>query len=98
MEQRFLEALSFEQAGSVDQIEVGICCARIGNSSMLLSCTAFRGEELLVGGELPLPPAVLGGGSGMVSVYDNLIQSNLANDDGGGLRLLADPSRLRVGA
>jgi YbgC/YbaW family acyl-CoA thioester hydrolase len=35
-----------------DQLDVGIRTQRIGNSSMLLSCGAFRGEQLLVGGEL----------------------------------------------
>ncbi len=35
-----------------DQLDVGIRTQRIGNSSLLLSCGAFRGEQLLVGGEL----------------------------------------------
>ncbi|NLG83257.1 MAG: pectin esterase [Firmicutes bacterium] len=47
-----------------------------------------EGGGLLIGGEQPMPPAVLGTGSGRVAVYANLIQGNLANDDGGGLRLL----------
>lgn len=35
-----------------DQLDIGIRTQRIGNSSLLLSCGAFRGEQLLVGGEL----------------------------------------------
>ena len=35
-----------------DQIEVGIKTARIGNSSILIGGAVFRGEELLVSGEL----------------------------------------------
>jgi YbgC/YbaW family acyl-CoA thioester hydrolase len=35
-----------------EQLEVGIKCARIGNSSMVLEGAVFRGEQLLVGGEL----------------------------------------------
>ena len=35
-----------------DQLEVGLRCARIGNSSILFEGGVFRGEELLVGGEL----------------------------------------------
>lgn len=35
-----------------DQLDVGIRTQRIGNSSMLLACAVFRGEQLLVSGEL----------------------------------------------
>jgi YbgC/YbaW family acyl-CoA thioester hydrolase len=35
-----------------DQIEVGVRCERIGNSSMLLQCAVFRGAQRLVTGEL----------------------------------------------
>jgi YbgC/YbaW family acyl-CoA thioester hydrolase len=35
-----------------DQLEIGIRTARIGNSSMVLDCGAFLGEQLLVSGEL----------------------------------------------
>jgi YbgC/YbaW family acyl-CoA thioester hydrolase len=35
-----------------EQLEVGIKCERIGNSSMVLHGAVFRGEQLLVSGEL----------------------------------------------
>ena len=35
-----------------DLIEVGVRTQRVGNSSMVLGCAVFRGEQLLVGGEL----------------------------------------------
>jgi len=35
-----------------DTLEVGIRCSRIGNSSILFSAAVFRGEALLVSGEL----------------------------------------------
>jgi YbgC/YbaW family acyl-CoA thioester hydrolase len=35
-----------------DQIDVGLKCARIGNSSILFDGGIFRGDELLIGGEL----------------------------------------------
>jgi YbgC/YbaW family acyl-CoA thioester hydrolase len=35
-----------------DLIDVGVRCGRIGNSSMVLACAVFRGEQLLVHGEL----------------------------------------------
>jgi hypothetical protein len=70
---------------------------RIHHNRVYYNASFDEGGGLMVGGELPLPPAVLGQGSGMVSVYDNLIQANLANDDGGGVRLLqplASPVRI----
>lgn len=35
-----------------DLLDIGIQTQRIGNSSFVLNCAAFRGDELLVGGEL----------------------------------------------
>lgn len=35
-----------------DQLDVRLKCARIGTSSMTLSCAIFRGEQLLITGEL----------------------------------------------
>lgn len=35
-----------------DVLDIGVRCERIGNSSMLFATGVFRGEELLVGGEL----------------------------------------------
>ena len=35
-----------------DRLDVGLKCARIGNSSMVLPCAIFRDNELLVTGEL----------------------------------------------
>ena len=42
----------------------------------------------MVAGELPPTPTQLSPGSGPVSIDGNVIQANLANDDGGGIRLL----------
>jgi YbgC/YbaW family acyl-CoA thioester hydrolase len=35
-----------------DNLEIGVRCSRIGNSSMIFALGVFRGEQLLVGGEL----------------------------------------------
>ena len=43
---------------------------------------------IMIAGELPANPAVLTPGAGPVDIYNNLIQANLSNDDGGGLRFL----------
>ena len=42
----------------------------------------------MIAGELPADFTQLSPGAGPVNVYANLIQANLANDDGGGLRFL----------
>jgi hypothetical protein len=47
-----------------------------------------EGGGIMIAGELPADPAILSTGAGAVDVYANLIQANLANDDGGGLRFL----------
>jgi hypothetical protein len=53
-----------------------------------------EGAGIIIAGELATNPAALYGqpggpqGSGAVNVYNNLIQANMAEDDGGGLRFL----------
>ncbi|MEZ4864695.1 MAG: SdrD B-like domain-containing protein [Caldilineaceae bacterium] len=47
-----------------------------------------EGGGIMIAGELPADPAILSPGAGPVNIYNNLIQANLANDDGGGLRFL----------
>ena len=42
----------------------------------------------MIAGELPATTTALSPGSGPVNIYNNLIQANLSNDDGGGLRFL----------
>jgi YbgC/YbaW family acyl-CoA thioester hydrolase len=51
----FVRKATLEYLGSArydDQLEVGMRCARIGTTSMLLQAAAFRGERCLVHGEL----------------------------------------------
>lgn len=47
-----------------------------------------EGGGIMIAGELPADPATLSPGAGPVDIYANLIQDNLANDDGGGVRFL----------
>ncbi len=42
----------------------------------------------MIAGALPANPDNLSTGAGPVAIYNNLIQGNLANDDGGGIRFL----------
>lgn len=47
-----------------------------------------EGGGIMIAGALPATTSTLSPGSGPVSIYNNLIQANLANDDGGGIRFL----------
>ncbi len=47
-----------------------------------------EGGGIMIAGALPATTTTLSQGSGPVSIYGNLIQANLANDDGGGIRFL----------
>jgi len=51
----FVRKATLEYLGSArydDQLEIGVRCERVGNSSMLVQCAVFRADELLVHGEL----------------------------------------------
>jgi uncharacterized repeat protein (TIGR01451 family) len=47
-----------------------------------------EGGGIMIAGQLPTDPALLSPGSGAVSIHENLVQANIANDDGGGIRFL----------
>ncbi len=47
-----------------------------------------EGGGIMIAGELPANPTQFSAGSGSVDIYNNMIQANLANDDGGGIRFL----------
>lgn len=47
-----------------------------------------EGGGVIIAGEAPVNPNAFGAGAGPVNIYNNLIEANLANDDGGGLRFL----------
>ncbi len=54
-----------------------------------------EGGGVMIAGELPADPTKLSEGSGAVTIDANVIQANLASDDGGGIRLLqASGSRI----
>jgi hypothetical protein len=61
---------------------------RIHHNRIYFNSAYDEGGGVMIAGELPADPTVLSPGAGAVDVYNNLIQSNLANDDGGGLRFL----------
>ncbi len=47
-----------------------------------------EGGGVMIAGELPASTTALSPGTGPADIFDNLIQANLGNDDGGGLRFL----------
>ncbi len=62
---------------------------RIRNNRIYFNRSYDEGGGIMIAGELPVDPAnTLSPGAGPVSVFNNIIQANLANDDGGGLRFL----------
>jgi hypothetical protein len=60
----------------------------INNNRIYFNRSFDEGGGIMIAGALPATTTALSPGSGPVSIYNNLIQANLANDDGGGLRFL----------
>ena len=50
---------------------------------------------MFVGSELPVNPNTMPTGAGAVDIRENVLQANLANDDGGAIRLLMVDGRRR---
>ena len=61
---------------------------RIHHNRIYFNQSYDEGGGIMIAGQLPADPTTLSPGSGPASIYNNLIQANLANDDGGGLRFL----------
>jgi hypothetical protein len=61
----------------------------IHNNRIYFNSSMDEAGGIMIAGELPANPAsTLSPGSGRVDIYSNIVQANLANDDGGGLRFL----------
>ncbi|GAB3589685.1 hypothetical protein GCM10027446_02760 [Angustibacter peucedani] len=61
---------------------------RITNNRVWFNQSYDEGGGIMLAGELPELPTQLSEGTGPVTIDANQIQTNLANDDGGGIRLL----------
>ena len=69
----------------------------IHNNRVYFNHSMDEGGGIIIAGELPADPTMLSDGAGRVDIYSNIIQANLSNDDGGGLRfLMAGTSRYNV--
>jgi len=62
--------------------------SKITNNRIWFNASYDEGGGVMIAGELPADPTILSEGSGPVTIDANVIQANLANDDGGGVRLL----------
>ena len=60
----------------------------IDHNRIYYNASYDEGGGIMIAGQLPADPNTLSPGSGPVDIHENLIQANLANDDGGGLRFL----------
>ncbi|RIK39997.1 MAG: hypothetical protein DCC55_16425 [Chloroflexi bacterium] len=60
----------------------------IRDNEVLFNYAFDEGGGIMVAGELAPNPLTLSAGSGAVTIERNLVQGNLSNDDGGGIRLL----------
>ena len=61
---------------------------RIHHNRIYFNQSYDEAGGVMIAGELPANANTLSPGTGPVDIYANLIQNNLANDDGGGLRFL----------
>jgi hypothetical protein len=60
----------------------------IHDNQILFNYSFDEGGGVMIAGELPTNPNAVSVGAGPVLIERNLLQGNLSNDDGGGIRLL----------
>jgi hypothetical protein len=60
----------------------------IHNNRIYFNRSYDEGGAIMIAGEMQANPQQLSPGAGPVNIYDNIIQSNMGNDDGGGIRFL----------
>ncbi|MEZ4866169.1 MAG: choice-of-anchor D domain-containing protein [Caldilineaceae bacterium] len=61
---------------------------KIHHNRIYFNSSYDEGGGIMIAGELPANTTTLSPGTGPVDIYNNLIQANLGNDDGGGIRFL----------
>ncbi len=79
---------SAEYGGAVSAFGYNASGGRIIKNRIWFNASYDEGGGVMIAGELPAVPTALSEGSGPVTIDANVIQANLANDDGGGVRLL----------
>ncbi len=61
---------------------------KIHHNRITFNQATDEGGAIMIAGALPADPDSLSPGSGSVDIYNNQIQANISNDDGGGIRFL----------
>ncbi|HLF26304.1 MAG TPA: IPT/TIG domain-containing protein [Anaerolineae bacterium] len=61
---------------------------RIHDNRIYFNSAYDEGGGIMIAGELPADFTQLSPGAGPVDIFNNLVQANLGNDDGGGIRFL----------
>jgi hypothetical protein len=79
---------SAEYGGAISAFGYNAAGGSISKNRIWFNASYDEGGAVMIAGELPSSPTQLSEGSGPVSIDGNIIQANLANDDGGGIRLL----------
>ena len=79
---------SAEYGGAVSAFGYNALGGKITHNRIWFNASYDEGGGVMIAGELPADPTQLAEGSGPVTIDANVIQANLANDDGGGVRLL----------
>ncbi len=77
---------SGEYGGGISQY--GFSNGSIHDNQIYFNTSFDEGGGIKIAGELPIVATNLSAGSGPVQIYNNVIEGNLANDDGGGIRFL----------
>lgn len=78
---------SSEYGGGISH--VGLSPAGVIRDNRIYFNKSFdEGGGVMIAGALPAVTTQLSPGSGPVDIYNNIIQANLSNDDGGGIRFL----------
>ncbi|MBK7615902.1 MAG: hypothetical protein IPJ08_16090 [Burkholderiales bacterium] len=78
---------SSEYGGGISH--VGLSPAGVIRDNRIYFNKSFdEGGGVMIAGALPAFTTQLSPGSGAVDIYNNIIQANLSNDDGGGIRFL----------
>ena len=79
---------SAEYGGAISAFGYNARGGRIAKNRIWFNASYDEGGGVMIAGELPATPTALSEGSGPVVIDANVISANLANDDGGGIRLL----------
>ncbi len=79
---------SAEYGGAVSAFGYNASGGKITHNRIWFNASYDEGGGIMIAGELPADPTQLSEGSGPATIDANVIQANLANDDGGGVRLL----------